>query len=187
MANRKWTFGCLCLVVGFVVGHLGTRAASSTGQAAPGEAGISLAISAPPPPAKGPSKLNLTDVTFCHKISSFGNYATYTQDEFAPDQAVLIYAGIEDLESEQMPDGNFRTVAKSTIELYRAGEAQELVERIDVPEAVDVCRRRRLDYFHSYQLTMPETLAEGDYILKLTVKDQLSNREGTSLLAFSIK
>jgi len=186
MANRKWIFGSLCLVVGFIVGHWGARSGDPTGQTTLGESGIPLAI-ATVSAAKEPAKLNLSDVAFCHKITSFGNYATYPRDEFAPDQAVLIYAEIDDLQSEETPDGRFRTVAKSTIELYRAGDAQELVETIEVPEAVDLCRRRRLDYFHSYQFTMPETLAEGDYVLKLTVKDQLSDRQGSGLLAFSIK
>jgi len=203
MANQKWIFGSVCLVAGFVIGHFGSRPGNSTGQPAagqsavaqpaPGMAGIPLSITAPTPPVKEPETpeepetLKLTDVSFCQKITNFGNFTRFPHDEFAADQEVLIYAAIEGLQSEEVEDGKYRTIAKSTIDVYRAGDARELVERIDLPESVDLCRRRRLDYFHSYELRMPDNLAAGDYILKLTVQDNQSDRQASRELAFSVK
>jgi hypothetical protein len=133
------------------------------------------------------AKLELRNVTFCHKISSFGNYEKYARDEFSPGQEVLLYADVANIHSEPIPDGKFKTNLKSTIEIYRHGSQGELLERFDFPETVDICRTHRRDYFHSYQLTIPAKLALGPHVLKLSVEDQLSRRVGTYSLNFMVK
>jgi len=133
------------------------------------------------------ARLELRNVTFCHKISSFGNYEKYPRDEFSPGQEVLLYAEVANIHSEPVSDGKFRTNLKSTIEIYRHGPQGELVERIDLPETVDVCRTHRRDYFHSYQFTIPAKLGLGPHVLKLSVEDQLSRRIGTYSLNFMVK
>jgi hypothetical protein len=133
------------------------------------------------------ARLELRNVTFCHKISSFGNYEKYPRDEFSPGQEVLLYAEVVNVHSEPVSDGKFRTNLKSTIEMYRHGPQGELLERIDLPETVDICRTHRRDYFHSYQFTIPAKLALGPHVLKLSVEDQLSRRIGTYTLNFMVK
>jgi hypothetical protein len=136
---------------------------------------------------QGKARLELRNVTFCHKISSFGNYEKYPRDEFSPGQEVLLYAEVANTHSEPIPDGKFKTSLKSTLEVYRHGTQGELIERIDLPETVDVCRTHRRDYFHSYQFTIPAKLALGPHVLKLSVEDQLSRRVGTYTLNFMVK
>ena len=133
------------------------------------------------------ANLELRNVTFCHKISSFGNYEKFSRDEFSPGQEVLLYADVANIHSEPIPDGKFRTSLKSTLEIYRHGPQGELLERIDLPETVDICRTHRRDYFHSYQFTIPTKLALGPHVLKLSVEDQLSRRVGTYTLNFMVK
>ncbi len=133
------------------------------------------------------ARLELRNVTFSHKISSFGNYEKYARDEFSPGQEVLLYAEVANIHSEPIPDGKFKTSLKSTIEIYRHGTQGDLIERIDLPETVDVCRTHRRDYFHSYQFTIPAKLSLGPHILKLSVEDQLSHRVGTYTLNFTVK
>jgi hypothetical protein len=133
------------------------------------------------------ARLELRNVTFCHKISSFGNYEKYPRDEFSPGQEVLLYAEVANIHSEPISDGKFRTNLKSTLEIYRHGPQGDLIERIDLPETVDVCRTHRRDYFHSYQFTIPAKLALGPHVLKLSVEDQLSRRVGTTTLNFMVK
>jgi hypothetical protein len=133
------------------------------------------------------AKLELRNVTFCHKISSFGNYEKYARDEFSPGQEVLLYAEVANIHSEPITDGKFKTNLKSTIEIYRHGTQGELLDRFDFPETVDICRTHRRDYFHSYQLTIPAKLALGPHVLKLSVEDQLSRRVGTYSLNFMVK
>jgi hypothetical protein len=133
------------------------------------------------------ASLELRNVTFCHKISNFGNFEKYPREEFSPGQEVLLYAEVANIHSEPIPDGKFRTSLKSTIEVYHHGAQGQLIERIDLPEAVDICRTHRRDYFHSYQYTIPAKLALGPHLLKLTVEDQLSRRVATYTLNFTVK
>ena len=133
------------------------------------------------------ASLELRNVTFCHKISNFGNFEKYPREEFSPGQEVLLYAEVANIHSEPIPDGKFRTSLKSTIEVYHHGPNGELIERTDLPEAVDICRTHRRDYFHAYQYTIPTKLALGPHILKLTVEDQLSRRVATYTLNFTVK
>jgi hypothetical protein len=133
------------------------------------------------------ANLDLRNVTFCHRISSFGNYEKYPREEFSPGQEVLLYAEVANIHSEPIPDGKFRTSLKSTLEIYRHGPQGEMIERIDLPETVDICRTHRRDYFHSYQFTIPTKLSLGPHVLKLSVEDQISRRVATYTLNFMIK
>lgn len=133
------------------------------------------------------ANLELRNVSFCHRISSFGNYEKYPREEFSPGQEVLLYAEVANIHSEPIPDGKFRTSLKSTLEIYRHGPQGEMIERIDLPETVDICRTHRRDYFHSYQFTIPTKLALGPHVLKLSVEDQISRRVATYTLNFMVK
>jgi hypothetical protein len=133
------------------------------------------------------ANLELRNVTFCQRISNFGNFEKYPREEFSPGQEVLLYAEVGNIHSEPIPDGKFRTSLKSTIEIFRHGSQGELIERVDLPETVDVCRTHRRDYFHSYQYTMPTKLTLGPHLLKLTLEDQLSHRVATYTLNFMVK
>ena len=133
------------------------------------------------------ASLELRNVTFCHKISNFGNFEKYPREEFSPGQEVLLYAEVSNIHSEPIPDGKFRTSLKSTIEVCHHGPNSELIERTDLPETVDICRTHRRDYFHSYLITIPTKLTLGPHILKLTVEDQLSRRVATYTLNFTVK
>jgi hypothetical protein len=133
------------------------------------------------------ANLDLRNVNFCHKIISFGNYEKYPRDEFRPGQEVLLYAEVANIHSEPAADGRFRTSLKSTLEIYQYGTEGELIEQIELPETIDVCRTHRRDYFHSYQFTIPPRLTLGPHILKLTVEDQLSRRSTSYSLNFMVK
>jgi hypothetical protein len=133
------------------------------------------------------ANLDLRNVTFCHKISGFGSVEKYPREEFSPGQEVLLYAEVANTHSEPIPDGKFRTSLKSTIEVYRHGSQGEMIERVELPETVDICRTHRRDYFHSYQYTIPTKLTLGPHLLKLTVEDQLSRRVATYTLNFTVK
>jgi hypothetical protein len=133
------------------------------------------------------ANLELRNVSFCHKISSFGNYEKYARDEFSPGQDVLVYAEVANTHSEPTPDGKFRTNLKSTLEVVRHGSQAEAPERIDMPETIDLCRTHRRDYFHVYQFTIPTKLSAGPHTLKLSVEDQLSRRTTTYSLNFTVR
>ncbi len=133
------------------------------------------------------AKLELRNITFCHKISSFGNYERFDRDEFSPGQPVLIYAEVANFKSEPTADGQYRTLLRSTIEIYKAGPGGGLVKREEFRATEDLCRNHRKDYFHSYQIDIPQRITLGPHVLKLIVEDQLSRKVATYSLKFTVK
>jgi hypothetical protein len=131
------------------------------------------------------ARLELRNVTFCHKIASFGMYERFDRDEFSPGQPVLVYAEVANFTSEPAADGQFRTLLKSTVEIHTP--AGELVERMAFPATEDLCRNYRRDYFHSYEFTIPQRIALGPHVLKLIVEDQLSRKTAEYTLNFSVR
>ena len=133
------------------------------------------------------ARLELRNVNFCHKITSYGNYSKFDRDEFAPGQPALVYAEVENFKSEPASDGQYRTVLKSTVEFYKAGPNGDLVDQIAFPSTVDLCRNHRRDYFHSYEIAIPQKISLGPHVLKLTVEDELSQKIATYSVNFVVK
>lgn len=135
------------------------------------------------------ANLQLRNVTFCQQILSFGTYERFPQYEFNPGQQVLLYAEVNNFHSEETDNGQqFRTILKSTVELYRAGAGGEPEKiQLPVPATEDLCRNRRRDYFHTYEFLIPSRLAPGPHVLKLTVEDTLTNKVATATVNFTVK
>jgi len=133
------------------------------------------------------ARLDLRNMTFCHKISSYGNFERFARDEFSPGQPVLLYAEVDNFKSEPTTDGQYRTILKSTIEIYRAGSNGERIEEIPFTATEDLSKNPRRDYFHSYQFDIPPRIALGPHVLKLTVEDQLSRKVSSTTLNFTVK
>lgn len=133
------------------------------------------------------ANLELHNVTLCHKISGFGSYERFANDEFSPGQPVLIYAEVANFHSEVTPEGLSRTRLSSAVEIVKPGETEEVLEKIPFPVTEDTCRNQRRDYFHSYEITLPPRLTRGPHVLKLTVEDQLSKKSATTTLNFAVK
>jgi len=131
------------------------------------------------------ARLELRNVNFCHKIASFGNYERFQRDEFSPGQPVLVYAEVSNFKSEQSADGPFRTILKSTIEIYNS--RGDLIQTMPFPATEDLCQNQRRDYFHSYEFTIPQRIAIGPHVMKLTVEDQISQKVASYSLNFTVK
>ena len=90
------------------------------------------------------ARLELRNVAFCHKISSFGNFDRFPRDEFGPGQPVLVYAEVANFKSTPTTLPNkpnetaYRTQLKSSIEIHRLGPNGELVERFDFEPTEDL-------------------------------------------------
>ena len=134
------------------------------------------------------ARLTLRDVNFCHDVDSFGNVATFDRDEFSPNQRVLIYASVENFTSEQTVNGRFRTVLRSTIEIFRAG-GTELIETLPLeqPRTVDLCDRHRQDYYLTFELKIPPRIGLGPHVVKLTVEDLLGDKVAQTRLNFTVR
>lgn len=132
------------------------------------------------------ANLELRNVSFCQKISSFGNYERFAREEFTPGQPVLLYAEVQNFRSEPTSAGQYRTVLRSVVEFYKPGSQSELLDRIEFNPTEDVCKNFRRDYFHSYEFAIPAKLSLGPHVMKLTVEDQLSHRVSTYTLNFTV-
>ena len=129
--------------------------------------------------------LSIKNTAFCEQISYFGNYQKFARDEFTPGQEVLLYAEIENFNTEQTPDGEHRTLLRSVIDIIGANGQTRWHKTFAATE--DRCRNPRRDYFHNYQFTIPDRLPLGPHTLKLTVVDDLSGKQASYSLRFLVK
>lgn len=124
-------------------------------------------------------------IAFCRRVVTFGVYDEMGADEFVVGRPVstIVYSEIRNLSSEKASDGTYRTVFASRIELLTA--AGQSVWKHEEPEIVDRCRRRRNDFFVAQRVTLPPTLAAGDYVLKVFIEDKLSGKASEATREFS--
>jgi hypothetical protein len=131
------------------------------------------------------SKLELRNVAFCQKIVNYGNYERMKRDEFTPGQPVLLYAEVENFKSEPTTDGPYRTILKSTVEIFDS--RGQLVQNMPYPPTDDLCASPRRDYYNSYEFPIPQRIGLGAHTLKLTVEDQISRKVATYTINFTVK
>ena len=131
------------------------------------------------------SALTIKNMTFCRKISYFGNYERFPRNDFTAGHEVLLYTEIENFVSSPTADGEYRTSLKSLIEI--TDSQGKIVWTKGFPSTEDFCRNPRRDYFHNYQFYIPEDLSTGAYTLKLTIVDELSKKRASNSLNFVLK
>lgn len=131
--------------------------------------------------------LDLKNVTFCHTIEGFGEYETYSKDEFSPGQRVLVYAEIGNFHSELSTAGIYRTRLKSTLQVVATEAPQEPIDVKVYPVTEDYCRNHRRDYFHSYVVEIPVRCVRGSHELKLIVEDEQSGKVATHSVPFVVR
>lgn len=125
-------------------------------------------------------------VALCRTVVTFGVYDEMSSEEFIVGRPVqaIVYTEIRNLGSEQTPDGRFKTALGARLELLTA-DGQSVWHREET-EIVDLCRRRRHDFFLAQRITLPPTLRRGDYVLKVSIEDKLSGRTGESVYLFGV-
>ncbi|MBT6495471.1 MAG: hypothetical protein HOL01_13060, partial [Planctomycetaceae bacterium] len=134
------------------------------------------------------AKLEIRNVDFCTKISSFGNYEAFESNVFNPGQPVMVYGEIQNFTSDRGSDGIYRTQLQSTIEIHKVTpQGSEVIETIPFDATTDLCRNHRRDYYHSYELQIPAKATSGSYALVLIVEDQFSKRVATFSRNFTVK
>jgi hypothetical protein len=134
---------------------------------------------------KEKSKLELRNVAFCQKISSYGNYERVKRDEFSPGQSVLLYAEVENFKSEATTEGPYRTILKSTIDIFDSHGTRVVTMPFQPPD--DLCASQRRDYYNTYEFAIPQRIGIGPHTLKLTVEDQISHKVATYTVNFTVK
>ncbi len=118
----------------------------------------------------------VSTVALCRKVLAFGVYDEMSSADFVAGRATpaIVYAEVRNLRAEQMDDGRHRTVLATRIEVLSADGRS--LWKLEEPEIVDICRRRRQDFFVAQRITLPSTLPAGEYVLKVMAEDKLSGR-----------
>ncbi len=130
------------------------------------------------------SSLSIRRTMLCSRIDGFGAVATFPTANFEPGQRILIYAELQNFQSELTAEGKFRSEFAAVLDFMREGD-EEIVETIRVPQIEDFCDVERTDYFQSFELTLPAL--EGKYLMRLQLRDQLSLQVAESTLEFSVR
>ncbi len=125
-------------------------------------------------------------VSLCRKVVTFGVYEEMGEEEFVAGRSTqtIVYSEIRNLRSEQTPDGKFRTLLATRLEVLTEGG--ESVWQHEEPEIEDLCRRRRTDFFIAQRIVLPTTMGEGNYILKVFAEDKLSGKANEASHPFTV-
>jgi len=129
---------------------------------------------------------DVSAVALCRKVVTFGVYEEMSGTDFVAGRTIqtIVYSEIRGFKSEPTDDGRYRTRLATRLEILSA-EGRSMWQQ-EEPEIVDLCRRRRSDFFIAQRVTLPPTLPAGDYVLKVWVEDKLSGRADEATHAFVI-
>lgn len=132
------------------------------------------------------SNLEVSNLSFCTQVESFGVAERFTKYQFTPDQEVLLYCELDNFVSERSKDGKgFETQLQGSYEIVDSNGSR--VADQSLPMDSHVCRNRRRDYFIAYRIYMPQNIGPGNYSLRLTIEDIKGRKFGQSEIAFQIQ
>ncbi len=123
------------------------------------EAASKLAVAAP---------LVVKGLAFATEVQSFGCYQGFDKYEFQPGQELLLYAEVENFQSQPTPKG-YHTKLRSRFQILTA-EGHPVDEQ-EFPLTEEYCRHLRRDFFIAYPVRLPQDLPPGRYSLKLSLED----------------
>lgn len=130
--------------------------------------------------------LEISDAKLCRKVVSFGSVEPLKGTSLKPGQLVVLYAELVGVDYEKKGD-EFLSRTSSRLELFRVGDQDRKPIWSDTPDVVkDLCQHRRRDFYLNYLIPVPSEIAPGEYILRLSVKDLVSDLSATSEVALKV-
>lgn len=137
------------------------------------------------------SSLRIRRIEFCTRINNFGAIETFPSNSFEPAQRLLIYAEVENLQSDVSPPplNSYRTSFTSKLEIWsdEADAPEQPLESWPIETVHEDSSTRRSDYFQSYEFTLPPHLPQGKYEIRLQVHDDISERTAHAQLKFVVQ
>jgi len=132
------------------------------------------------------SDLQIPEVAFCTRVQTFGVYDEMPGDALRAHRPnrVIVYIELANFASQQEANGRYRTELAGELEVLTQGGQR--VWRHEEPDIVDESRQRRQDFFLAQMVTLPPTLSEGEYVLKVSIQDALSGKSTQALHPFTI-
>jgi hypothetical protein len=131
------------------------------------------------------SPLEITELQVCRKVRGFGDFEPLEASACRPGHGVIVYCELAGLRYES--EGSLhRSRLESRVEVAPSGVAEPIWSQ-SLGTADDLCRRCRRDYYVNYRMTLPESLAPGDYELRLIQTDLISHHSATRSVAVTIQ
>jgi hypothetical protein len=131
--------------------------------------------------------LTIPRVALCSGIEGFGRYEPIESAQFPAGQPrrVLVYIEVDNFSSEQTASGMFRTLFTVRYSLLDP-QGKELFSQKD-ENIEDLARQRRRDFYLTIgPLAIPQTLAPGDYVLRVEVEDVLAGKMNSNSAGFKM-
>jgi hypothetical protein len=122
------------------------------------------------------AELAIPGVALCSRVTAFGVYDELPSGAFVAGSAnrAIVYCEVRNFASEKTDDERYRTLLSSRLELLTP-DGRSLWQK-EEPQIEDLSRRRREDFFLAQKITLPTTLAPGEYVLKVTIADRLAQK-----------
>jgi len=123
------------------------------------------------------SPLEITDLRLCKMVHGFGVVETLEPAARKAGQAVVYYCEVDGLAYE--PAGPaFRSRLSMQVDLVLEGSDAPAWSK--PPETIeDPCKRRRRDYYANGRFTIPESLAAGNYRVRVKIRDLVADHVAT--------
>jgi len=131
--------------------------------------------------------LALPHSALCRRVQAFGVYDEMPADEFIAARAnqTIVYCEVRNFMSETIPEGGYRTLLASRMELMTP--TGQSVWQVEEPAIEDTCRHRRTDFFVAQRIVLPATIPAGQYVLKIMIEDTLANKVNETSIPLEIK
>lgn len=132
------------------------------------------------------SELRIPAVELCTRVQTFGVYDVMPDEALVANRAnrAIVYIEIDNFLSEKTTAGQYRTTLSGELEvLTSAGQA---IWQHQEPSIVDMSRQRRRDFFLAQMITLPASLGPGEYVLKVSIQDELSGKSTQAIHNFAI-
>lgn len=128
--------------------------------------------------------LLVRNLAFCTEIQDYGCTKPFKENEFVPDQEVLLYAEVENYTSEATSKG-FHTPLRSSYQIFDS-RGQRVADH-QFPTTEEYCQNPRRDFFIGYRFHLPKRIYAGKHTLQLTIEDLKSHKVGQSSIELTIK
>lgn len=131
--------------------------------------------------------LQVPKVVVCSAIEGFGRYTPIEPAEFQAGQKnrILLYIEVDNFLSEKTASGMYRTLLSVRQSLLtKAGEEIWTTQDSNIE---DLARQQRRDFYLTVgPLSIPATLAAGEYVLKVEVEDVLAGKLNSNVARFRL-
>ena len=120
--------------------------------------------------------LKVFNAMICKSVSGYGQYTTFSNNEFVPHQTILVYCEIDNFAPLLETNNEITSYQTRLSSSFTVRDGQgTVVQHQDFPVVTDRARNLRRDFFMHLPVTFTE-LEPGSYELQLTVRDHGSDK-----------